>query len=53
MKDNKLQTGTTRHEDIKKILIDEARKCAGNVEDAKALAEEAYRDFKINLAASH
>ena len=38
--------------ELKKILYDEARKLSTNQEDAKALADEAYLDFKMHLRAS-
>lgn len=33
-------------DELKAILYDEAYRLSGNHEDAEALAEEAYRDFK-------
>jgi len=45
--DEKENTLTVNHPDttLKEILYDEALKIAESVEDARALAEEAYNDF--------
>lgn len=39
----------SRHDDLKRIIYDEAFKLAENPEDARALAEEAFTDFQMHL----
>ncbi|MFQ5431009.1 MAG: hypothetical protein ACE5EN_00720 [Nitrospinota bacterium] len=52
--DEEETTLTVHHADtdLKTILYDEALKIAESVEDAKALAEEAYNDFLAHHALS-
>ncbi len=45
----KMKTKESPQDDLKKILYDEARKLSTNAEDAKALADEAYLDFKLHV----
>lgn len=49
-KEERVVTDNPPEKELKDILYDEALKVAGNHDDAKALAEEAFNDFLAHHA---
>ncbi len=45
-------TASMSQKKIKEILYDEASKLVKTPEDAKALADEAYKDFRLHMQAT-